>query len=52
MGTKDAAWRVAIGKDASDQMRLRLMGPIGDDSWQLLLTVPLQSTYEIGQSVR
>lgn len=51
MGTKDAAWRVVIGQDAPDQMRLRVTTTISDERWQVLLTVPLPSTYDIAQSV-
>jgi hypothetical protein len=51
MGTKDAAWRVVVGPGAPDQMRLHLTSKIGDENWQVLLTVPLPSTHDVAQAV-
>lgn len=51
IGTKDAAWRVAIGPDASDQMCLRGTSTIGDESWQVLQTVPLPSTANVAEQI-
>jgi hypothetical protein len=52
VGVKEAAWRVVIGRDAPESIRLRTTPSIGGESWLVLLTVPVPSRRGIVRRIR